>query len=177
MNTKHVYERYHSPAVGPVGRRGFGRGHLVQAAGQLEHFGAELLQRRHGGRRGFRVRQPQFARVQRRHFRVGRTDGRVVPVRRGRAPPTARAGRLRPAAVSVRGGGGGGIRLFCRSGVRSGTGGLPVSDDVLLNRRSTGFGATGAAVTVVNAAVPVTVVNAAAVPAVTAAAAVIDGAV
>lgn len=77
----------------------------------------------------------------------------------------------------VRGGGGGGIRLFCRSGVRSGTGGLPVSDDVLLNRRSTGFGATGAAVTVVNAAVPVTVVNAAAVPAVTAAAAVIDGAV
>lgn len=47
----------------------------------------------------------------------------------------------------VRGGGGGGIRLFCRSGVRSGTGGLPVSEDVLLNRRNTGFGACVAAVT------------------------------
>jgi len=42
----------------------------------------------------------------------------------------------------VRGGGGGGIRLFCRSGVRSGTGGLPASDDVLLHRRTPGFGAT-----------------------------------
>lgn len=54
----------------------------------------------------------------------------------------------------VRGGGGGGIRLFCRSGVRSGTGGLPASDDVLLSRRNTGLGAVaGAAVTAVTAAV------------------------
>jgi len=44
----------------------------------------------------------------------------------------------------VRGGGGGGIRLFCKSGVRSGTGGLPpASEDVLLRRRNTGLGATG----------------------------------
>jgi len=64
------------------------------------------------------------------------------------AAPTA----LPPAVVGdatgdfelVRGGGGGGIRLFCRSGVRSGTGGLPpASEDVLLRRRNTGLGATG----------------------------------
>lgn len=70
----------------------------------------------------------------------------------------------------VRGGGGGGIRLFCRSGVRSGTGGLPVSDDVLLNRRSIGFGA----VTVISVPVTVVVVVVAVAAAVVAA---IDGTV
>jgi len=59
----------------------------------------------------------------------------------------------------VRGGGGGGIRLFCRSGVRSGTGGLaPASEDVLLKRRNTGLGAT---VTGVVTAVASTVATAA----------------
>lgn len=72
----------------------------------------------------------------------------------------------------VRGGGGGGIRLFCRSGVRSGTGGLPVSEEVLLNRRNTGFGACTAAVTGA-----VTVVAAAVTVAVATAAAAIDGVV
>lgn len=66
----------------------------------------------------------------------------------------------------VRGGGGGGIRLFCRSGVRSGTGGLPpASEDVLLRRRNTGFGATTIAglatgtVTAVASAAPVTAIG------------------
>lgn len=78
----------------------------------------------------------------------------------------------------VRGGGGGGMRLFCRSGVRSGTGGLPASDEVLLNRRSTGFGARHpgpADVTAVTAAVSATVTEAAA--AVSAAADDVDGGV
>lgn len=63
----------------------------------------------------------------------------------------------------VRGGGGGGILLFCRSGVRSGTGGLPVSDDVLLNRRSTGFGAIATAVAAADAVVDVTTTGSAVV--------------
>lgn len=67
----------------------------------------------------------------------------------------------------VRGGGGGGILLFCRSGVRSGTGGLPASDEVLLNRRSTGFGAVTVNAAVTVAAATAVVVASAPVAAVT----------
>lgn len=67
----------------------------------------------------------------------------------GTAEPVAHAvGDATGDLELVRGGGGGGIRLFCRSGVRSGTGGLPVSDDVLLNRRNTGRGAAAVVVDV-----------------------------
>uniref|UniRef100_A0A2S2Q0N2 Uncharacterized protein n=1 Tax=Sipha flava TaxID=143950 RepID=A0A2S2Q0N2_9HEMI len=78
-------------------------------------------------------------------------------------PPTHVVGDATGDLELVRGGGGGGMRLFCRSGVRSGTGGLPASDEVLLNRRSTGFGARHAGatgVTAVTAAVSATVTNA-----------------
>lgn len=83
----------------------------------------------------------------------------------------------------VRGGGGGGILLFCRSGVRSGTGGLPASDDVLLNRRRTGFGAVTVNAAVTAAAAPAAVVfasptaAAAAVAVVSVAVVAVDGVV
>lgn len=50
------------------------------------------MQRRHCGRRWLGVGQPKLAGVQRRHFRVGGPDGRVVPERRA---VTTRAGRGR----------------------------------------------------------------------------------
>lgn len=94
-------------------------------------------------------------------------------------PPAAHAvGDATGDLELVRGGGGGGIRLFCRSGVRSGTGGfLPVSDDVLLNRLNTGLGATAAAAAAVVVAVAVagTAASASAVPIAAAAAAVAGG--
>lgn len=57
------------------GFTGKGRSDTLQSAAEADHFRAEVLQRGHGGRGGFRFRNPEFVRVQHCELRVCGTWG------------------------------------------------------------------------------------------------------